>query len=614
MCGIVGLFLRDGICHVDTVERMRDILVHRGPDDRGLHTDGRLGLGHRRLSIIDLGSGHQPMASADGRLTVVFNGEIYNYRELRRELEADGARFRTQSDTEVILQLHHRLGDEAVKRLNGIFGYALWDSSTQRLLLVRDRTGVKPLYYAASSDGVAFSSEIKSLLVSGLVTARLAHEKVAEYFLYRHVAGPETLFRGIESLPPGHTLEIREGRPGRATQYWDPTRLPDPFRGTFEDAVDALDIELQSAVDRQLVADVPVGTFCSGGIDSSLVTAMAARSAPGAINTYSVGFDDARYDESAFARLASSACGTRHHELRVSEAEFAEALPGLIWHHDLPLNFANSIHIFAVSKLARQDVTVVLTGEGSDELFGGYPRYYIPRLLSPLASLPVHVRRLIGSALRIVPDHRIAKLGSFVQKEPDDWLLLNNATADLDIVAPLFHSTESMRFSYRTACLRESLDAAPDRVTALAMLDFRTYLSSILDRQDKMSMATSIEARVPFLDNEVIDFARSLPLSYRQTLRSRKRVLKQVALRYLPKEIVHRRKSGFGVPLPAWFAGDGPVARIAKQAIDSGSLDELMDTALLRQLAAAHFARRADHSEILWPAMNLHLWRTQYQV
>jgi asparagine synthase (glutamine-hydrolysing) len=614
MCGIAGLFLRQADCPVETVLRMRDVLVHRGPDDAGTHVDGRVGLGHRRLSIIDLGSGHQPMTTADGRLTIIFNGEIYNYRELRRELEADGTVFRTKSDTEVILELHARLGDAAVQRLNGIFAYAVWDSATRRLLLARDRAGIKPLYYAESHGGFAFASEIKALFLSGLITARLAHDKVSEYLLYRHVAGPQTMFSGVVALPPGHMLEVRDGRAAQPAQFWNPNRFPAPFVGGLRDAVDALDGILQAAVERQLIADVPVGTFCSGGIDSSLVTAIAARKAPGGINTYSIGFDEALYDESSYARLAASACQTQHHELRISEREFTEALPRLIWHHDLPLNFANSIHIFAISRLARQDVTVVLTGEGADELFGGYPRYYIPRLLAPLGSLPVGLRTAIGAFLRLLPDHRLVKLGAFIRRPPDEWLLFNNATADVDVAARLLTATGSLQFAYRLTCLHESLDATPDRVTALAAYDFRTYLSSILDRQDKMSMATSIEARVPFLDNDVIDFARSLPLAYRQTLGDRKRALKQVALRYLPAEIVHRKKSGFGVPLPAWFAGNGPLGRLTREAVESGSLQGLFDLAELRRLATDHVAGRSDHSDILWPAINLHLWRQQFNV
>ena len=273
--------------------------------------------------------------------------------------------FATQSDTEVILNLHARDGAAAVEKLNGIFAYALWDATEGRLLLARDRAGIKPLYYAATAAGLVFASEIKSLFASGLVSARLDHSRVAEYLMFRHVAGPKSLFAGVRSLPPGHILEMASGQASDPRPYWDAVRMPTPFAGSFDDAVDAVDRALVSAVRRQMVADVPLGTFCSGGIDSSLVTAIAARNASGVINTYSVGFDDPAFDESAYARMAASACGTNHHEIRIGQQEFADALPRLIWHHDLPLNFANSVHIHAVSVLARREVIVVLTGEGS---------------------------------------------------------------------------------------------------------------------------------------------------------------------------------------------------------------------------------------------------------
>ena len=613
MCGLVGLFLTSEFCIAATIDKMRDTLVHRGPDDAGTYLDGSLGLGHRRLSIIDIGGGHQPMTTPDGRFTIAFNGEIYNYRELRRELELGGVRFRSNSDTEVILQLHAAYGDSSISRLNGIFAYALWDSTARRLLLVRDRAGIKPLYYAATSKGVAFASEAKALFKSGIVAPRLNPGGIAEYLTFRHVAGAEGLFAGVRAVPPGHSFELRDGAPRRLAGFWSPTELPEPFRGSLTEATDVLSAVLQKSVARQLVADVPVGTFCSGGIDSSLVTAIAARLAPGSINTYSVGFDVAAFDESHFARMASRACGTHHHEIRVSEAEFADALPTLIWHHDFPLNFANSVHIFAVSRLAKREVTVVLTGEGADELFGGYPRYYIARLLAPAAAMPERLRRALGGLLHRAPEHRLAKLGTFLLRNPSDWLLLNNATANLEDVERLVGRTKPM-FAVRQTVLAEALDSASDQVTALAMLDFRTYLGSILDRQDKMSMAASVEARVPFLDNQVIDFARSLPLSYRQTLLHRKRVLKDVALRYLPAEIVHRRKSGFGVPLPSWFAGSGPIARMTAECVNSGALSDLMDTAVLRGMAEEHRSGKADYSDVLWSALNLHHWRQCFGV
>lgn len=608
MCGIVGVFLTANACDSAIVDRMCDLLSHRGPDDRGSHIDGALGLGHRRLSIIDLESGHQPMSTPDGRLTVVFNGEIYNYRELRRELESAGAVFRTHSDTEVILHLHARHGSARIDKLNGIFAYALWDSASRTLLLARDRAGIKPLYYSQSRDGFAFASEIKSLFLSGHVAATPARDRIAEYLLFRQVAGPETLFQGVYSLQPGHTLEVIDGQAAEPTGYWTPGDWKPSFLGSFHDAVDALDRTLAAAVARQMFSDVPLGTFCSGGIDSSLVTALAAKSSPGSINTYSVGFDDSDYDESHFARLASAHCGTTHHELRVSESEFVEALPRLVWHHDLPLNFANSVHIYAVSRLARKDVTVVLTGEGADELFGGYPRYYFPRALAPLAAAPRFIRRGLASIFRMVPDHRFHKLAGFAEREPDEWMLFNNATADPDSVATLLNSSSLSAFARRTALLDSVARESPDRVTALAALDFYTHLLSILDRQDKMSMATSIEARVPFLDNDVIDFSRTLPLHYKQTLRHRKRVLKAVALRYLPPEIVYRRKSGFGVPLPRWLATRGPMGRLLDSACELAPRFGVVDVAQLRLLVNQHRSGSHDHSDLLWPIINLSCW------
>lgn len=614
MCGIVGMFLRTGACDAGVLAQMRDLLTHRGPDDAGSVVEGPLGLGHRRLSIIDLGSGHQPMQTADRRFTIVFNGEIYNYLELRRELEADGFSFATQSDTEVILNLHARDGAAAVLRLNGIFAYGLWDASERRLLLARDRAGVKPLYYATTTAGLVFASEIKSLFASNVVHARLDHTRVPEYLMFRQVAGPETLFAGVRSLPPGHLLAATSGTAGEPTPYWDAIQTPKPFAGSFADAVDAVDRALGSAVRRQMIADVPLGTFCSGGIDSSLVTAVAARNASGTMNTYSVGFEDPAFDESAYAGLAARACGTNHYEIRVDQQAYADALPRLIWHHDLPLSFANSVHIHAVSVLARREVAVVLTGEGADELFGGYPRYYIPRLLRYLDAVPRPALHALGAALSRSADHRLRKLGAFARRDRLERLLFNCATADPDAARALLREGTIPEHGFRTDRLIALLHNVSDPVTTVASLDFVTYLVSILDRQDKMSMATSIEARVPFLDNEIIDLARSLPIAYRQNFRHRKRVLKAVALRYLPADIVNRRKSGFGVPLASWFASSGPMAGLVREAVNSQDTSEDLNLATLRRYADEHATGVADHSDLLWPVLNLWLWRREFKV
>ncbi len=614
MCGIVGLSLRDSDCDPAVLTRMRDLVTHRGPDDAGNYILGGVGLGHRRLSIIDLGGGHQPMATPDGRLTIVYNGEIYNYRSLRAELERDGVEFRTNSDTEVILHLHARLGDAAAVRLNGIFAYAIWDRDARRLSLVRDRAGIKPLYYATTNKGVAFGSEIKSLFASGLVAPSVAAENVAEYLLFRQVAGVENLFRGVVSLPPGHMLEICAGRAAEPRAFWTVRNAPAPFRGSFGDAVDALDATLRDAIGRQLMSDVPLGTFCSGGIDSSLVTAIASQLAGGQINTFSVGFEESAYDEGEYARLAASACRTAHHELRVSEQDFAELLPKLIWHHDLPLNFANSVHIYAVSELARRHVTVVLTGEGADELFGGYPRYSLPRISGLLRIEPRTLRRAFASVLRRAPDHRARKVAAMLNRPAEDALLFNSTSIAPEAVADLLG--EPFRpdsLPVRRRLVAAALACHADPYGAVAELDFQTYLVSILNRQDKMSMATSLEARVPFLDNDVIDIARSLPQDYKQTLRHRKRVLKEVALRYLPREIVERRKSGFGVPLPEWFRGQGPMARLLQEMAHGDGLRELVEPRRLAILVAEHRAGEKDHADLLWGLVNLGLWRRTFR-
>ncbi|MBC7984881.1 MAG: asparagine synthase (glutamine-hydrolyzing), partial [Candidatus Obscuribacterales bacterium] len=593
---------------------MRDSVVHRGPDDAGNFVAGPIGLGHRRLSIIDLGGGHQPMQTDDGRYVIVYNGEIYNYQELKQELEARGVSFKTSSDTEVILRLHQQIGDAAVSKLNGIFAYAIWDTVAQRLLLVRDRAGIKPLYVSRNARGIAFASEIKALFKSDIVAPRLNEQRLAEYLVFRQVAGNENLFADVEVLPPGHTVEVVRGQLSTPKCYWSARTTPAPFVGTYQDAVETLDATLNRAVARQLMSEVPLGTFCSGGIDSSLTTAIASRHASQAINTFSVGFDEAGYDESEYARTVAKACGTKHHELRISEHEYAELLPNLIYHHDLPLNFANSVHIYAVSKLARQHVTVVLTGEGADELFGGYPRYYIPRLLQLVSSIPAFLRTPLFALLARAPDNRLRKLAHFAQQPLKDILLFNCTGTDPTLALSTLGNLATMPLEYRESCIKAALDSGDDPVTTLATLDFQTYLVSILNRQDKMSMATSIEARVPFLDNEVIDFARSLPLHFKQTLKHRKRVLKDVALRYLPPEIIHRRKSGFGVPLQPWFAGRGPMSTLLDEAVNADVVTSLFNKRVIDRLITEHRSARADHSEILWGILNLRLWRQAFAV
>jgi asparagine synthase (glutamine-hydrolysing) len=460
MCGLTGLWNRESPCDPAVLTAMRELIVHRGPDAHGDFIDGALGLAHRRLSIIDLGGGQQPMRTADGRYTLVYNGEIYNYPELRADLERRGATFRTRSDTEVVLQLHALEGEAGVRRLNGIFAYALWDAHERTLLLVRDRAGIKPLYYAESARGIAFGSEIKTLFASRLVKATLDHARLPEQLVFRQTAGSDTLFAGVKALPPGTIARIRDARIERLTPFWTATAVPAPFTGDYRSAVEQLDTALNAAVRRQLMAEVPLGTFCSGGIDSSLTTAIAARHSSQQVNTFSVGFAEAGYDESAYAEMAARHCGTRHHTLQVDEARFAQLLPQLTWHHDLPLNFANSVHIYAVSELARQHVTVVLTGEGADELFGGYPRYYVPRIADALRQLPALLRAPLRAALRLGGGHRTEKILRALAQSREDALVFNSTGIDGATVDALLRQgrlTDALAF--RRECASRALAA-----------------------------------------------------------------------------------------------------------------------------------------------------------
>ena len=588
---------------------MRDTFVYRGPDDAGIHVDANVGLGHRRLSIIDLGGGHQPMCDARGVLSIVYNGEVYNYRELRAELVARGHSFRTSSDTEVILQLYADRGEKCVEALNGMFAFAIWDAERRTLFLARDRMGVKPLYYAETPEAFVFASEIKALFASGHVQPDCREERLAEYILFRQVAGSDTLFRGVKSLSPGCTISRNCEHGTRVNRYWSPRQPREPKPITYDDARQHLADLLEESVRLRLISDVPVGTFCSGGLDSSLVTALAARQKGDAINTYSIGFDEPDYDESEYALTVARHCGTMHHQLVLGNLPFNDLLPRMIWHNDEPLDFPNSIHIFALSELAKQRVTVVLTGEGSDELFGGYPRYRIPKLSRRYGAVPSSVRQLIS---RFTADHRMAKLERFAALPLQDALLYNASYLQPDVVAQLCPRVPPAGLEYRRSCLAATLEGSLDVAARASLLDQETFLVSILHRQDKMSMAASIESRVPFMDYRLVEFANRLPSRFKLRSGAGKALVKDVAKLLLPAEIITRRKSGFGVPLARWFrASDGLGERI--EALPGSPGAEVFDRAALRQLVAQHRSGAHDHSELLWTALNVAMWREAFR-
>jgi asparagine synthase (glutamine-hydrolysing) len=609
MCGIAGIVYADRArqCDPDRVIAMRDIASYRGPDDAGIHIDGPVGLGHRRLSIIDLGGGHQPMADTRGANWIVYNGEVYNYRALRAELLAKGYAFDTHSDTEVILQLYADRGEACVESLNGMFAFAIWDTRRRALFLARDRMGVKPLYYAETSEAFVFGSEIKSLLASKFIAAEARVEAFAEYMLFRQVAGCDTLFRGVKALPPGCTMTVQDGR-ATIARYWSPLPKAEPLEATYEEARESLAALLDESVAMRLVSDVPVGTFCSGGVDSSLVTALAAARKSEPVNTFSVGFDEGDFDESRFAEIVSKKYGTVHHQLRVSNAEFSELFPRMVWHNDEPLDFANSVHIFALSRLAKQFVTVVLTGEGSDELFAGYPRYRIPGVTAAYRRIPSFLRRVAS----LLPDHRLRKLERYATVSPRDVMLYNSSYLGPDVTGRLAPGFVPFDGGARAQALEATAALGLDEVGRLSLLDQQTFLVSILHRQDKMSMAASIESRVPFMDYRLVELANRLPTRVKMRGGSGKALVKDIARRFLPSEVVDRRKSGFGVPLKSWFSSaDGLGARIATLPDSPGA--DMFDRRVLKQTVEEHRRGSHDHSELLWTALNLATWRDTFR-
>ncbi|MCS6896848.1 MAG: asparagine synthase (glutamine-hydrolyzing), partial [Nitrospira sp.] len=518
--------------------------------------------------------------------------------------------FRTQSDTEVILHLYAEQGEACVHALNGMFAFAIWDTKRRSLFLARDRMGVKPLYYAVTPEAFLFASEIKAILNSRMVPAQCRDEALSEYMLFRHIAGPETLFAGVMSLPPGCTLTFCDGKL-HVARYWSPRPPADRPFITYEEARETLTDLLRDSVRLRLISDVPVGTFCSGGVDSSLVTALASQLKGDQVNTFSIGFDEPEYDESAFALMVSKQYGTIHHQLTIGNVEFSDLFPRMVWQNDEPLNFANSVQIFALSRLAKQYVTVVLTGEGSDELFAGYPRYRIPQMVALYRRMPSVLRSLAKFWGTVAKDHRFAKLDRFASCSPLETVLYNSSVVHQDVAEAVFPRVAQRQLDYRWSCLRGTEQLGLDSLARVALLDQECFLASILNRQDKMSMAASIESRVPFMDYRIVEFANRLPTSFKLRGRTGKALVKDVARAFLPPETVDRRKSGFGVPLDRWFRSNIGMGERVRQLPDAAE-PSLFDRKVLRRLVEEHRAGTHDHSEVLWTVLNIQTWKETF--
>lgn len=618
MCGIAGIltFEADDRVDVHRLRRMRDAIIHRGPDGAGLLLDGPVGLAHRRLAIVDVTGGQQPMSNEDGSVNIVFNGEIYNHRDLRPGLEANGHVYRTRSDTETIVHAYEEHGDRAPELLHGMFAFAIWDSSQQRLLLARDRLGIKPLYYAINGKELLFASEIKAILAAMPSTPALNRTQLPEYLANGFVTGEHTLFSGIKRLLPGHIMTWSALEGVRTRQYWRIPEDAEPTGTSFNDAVDALREQLFAAVQRHLMSDVPLGVFLSGGLDSTALAAIASRLMPDQLKTFSVGFADRDANELGYARQAAEWIGTDHRDVVVSPMDFFSALPRLVWHEDEPIAFPSSVPLNAVSQLAREHVKVVLTGEGADELFLGYNRYRVTHWNAQLgraywALTPASVRPLVRRALSHLPGGASRILNrTFLACEPGlrDLYLENFAVVGADRQHQLLQDPALGAIDPYADALRDLEGGGGDLLNRMSRHDLRSYLHELLMKQDQMSMAASIESRVPFLDDQLVSSVAAMPSSMKLRGWETKALLRAAVRDLIPPAILSRPKMGFPVPVGRWLGGQ--FRPMVDEFILSGRAQErgLFNPAALKQMAAEHSAGTARHGDRLWLLINLEIW------
>ncbi len=624
MCGIHGFLRWDGdATHgLESLRRMGQATLHRGPDDEGSFVEGPIALGMRRLSIIDLAGGHQPIANEDESLILVCNGEIYNFRELRTELIGRGHRFRTGSDVEVILHSYEEYGDDFVSRIDGMFGFALWDRRRKRLLIGRDPIGIKPIYIYRDAHQLAFASEAKALLALPGVACRVDREALSDYVAFGYVPAPRSLFAGVTKLAPATLLIAEQGRV-ETREYW---RLPQTIDRNLsaEDWRVAVRDRLEAAVREQMVADVPLGGFLSGGVDSSCVVGYMAKHSTQPVKTYSIGFRASSgaelYNELPYARRVAELFHTDHHEI-VVQPDVVKLLPKLLWHMDEPMADAALITTYLVSEFARRDVTVILSGVGGDELFGGYHRYRDEYFRSRYRLLPKWFRRGVMTPFaRALPSDRhskwlnIARLGRA-------FLLAD----ELDFEARYERFIEVFDAQARNRLLREGArpptavrDAfaratSPDALARLMSVDFATQMpDDLLLLTDKMSMATSLECRVPLLDRQLVELAARMPSGVKMRGGQLKSLLKSSLSELLPNDILHRQKRGFGAPVGAWIKSE--LAPLLTHVLSRKSIEQRgwFHWPAVAETIEMHRQQRADHTDHLMCLLNLELWARLY--
>lgn len=625
MCGIAGFVANRAHDRQfrPVLRAMTDVLAHRGPDDEGFfecsagNGGHAVGLGHRRLSIIDLDGGHQPMTNEDGTVHIVFNGEIYNYKPLREELIARGHRFTTSSDTETIVHAYEEYGDDCVDRLDGMFAFAIWDSNRERLFLARDRFGKKPLFVCDLGNAFVFASEIKAILEFPGVTARMDPAGLWDYLLYRYVPGPRTLFDGIQKLDSGSTLSWCRSAYTTRRYYSPPDRMPPPSNADRADPTKGFFDRLDAAVASRMMSDVPFGAFLSGGIDSSAIVALMARHSRLPVKTFSIGFQEADYNELEYARLIARQYHTDHHELSVSAGDLMKHLPQLVWYRDAPVSEPSDIPIYLLSREARRFVKMVLTGEGSDEILAGYPKHQFEWAAHFYRMIPGTIRRdLVQPLVSALPygfrriKTAVSSLGQedFAERMPR-WFGAMNADERGILAAyrpPARQTSTPIQFD---------LGAGNTPLRQILYFDQTSWLpDNLLERGDRMTMAASLEARMPFLDRELVSYVSSLPDRYRLSFFGTKRLLRRAMRNILPRPIIKRPKIGFRVPVNDWFKG--PMRDfLCDHLIGSDSRSSVyFHKPVVKRLVEEHANGRQNHEKLLWSLLNLELWHRQYRV
>ncbi|MDP9161361.1 MAG: asparagine synthase (glutamine-hydrolyzing) [Acidobacteriota bacterium] len=603
------------------LEQMNGQIVHRGPDDAGFFVEANVGLAMRRLSIIDIATGHQPISNEEEDVWIVYNGEIYNHQQLRSELQVRGHRYRTQSDTETIIHLYEEYGPDCVKHLRGMFAFAIWDRRKRRLFVARDRLGIKPLYYRYDGTAFLFGSEIKTLLRYNGVKAEFNRSSLAEYLAFGYVAGNHTMFSGIEKLPPGHTLELAEDGKLTITPYWDLTVTPDIDHKPREHYVNSYRQLLEECVASHLMSDVPLGVFLSGGLDSSAVAALTTKIRREPIETFSVGYGEEQFSELPFARQVAEHIGSKHHEVQLGREQFFDALPKMIWHEDEPIVWPSSVSLYFVARLARERVKVVLTGEGSDETLAGYTRYAWTLMNARMdnvyrALTPAFLRHWVRIGINAVP------LGASLHRKLEHTFLCRDGSSWPSFFYDNFYAAfsaaeeaELLSDGARQAAgdayagsMQFWEKSSGDMLHRLLYTDIKTYLLELLMKQDQMSMAASIESRVPFLDHVLVEFAASIPGKYSVEGLSGKCILKSAVEDLLPRSIVYRQKMGFPTPWAYWLAGP-QLDDLERLLFEPRTLERgLFKREAIRRLFGEHRAGHRDHGNKIWRLLNLELW------